>query len=213
MIARSFASMLLICPLAAVVVSCSDAGAVGPVTIKQTCETPDTGVEYPPCPYSDKAELGGVVPNKRFSGRMSGLDSPRETIDFARLYAMRKEGKKFAVFNVAAFWCSPCKEEAKEFQNLLLPKYGPKGVVFFSVILQRQNGDPATDADVDTWMSAYRTTFPVVRDVDGWTGNIFLVSAMPFIMIINLETMKVEQRVVGAQLQTITAKLDSLLGG
>jgi hypothetical protein len=53
----------------------------------------------------------------------------------------------------------------------------------------------------------------VVRDVDGWTGNIFLVSSMPFNMIINLETMTVEQRVVGAQLQTITAKLDSLLGG
>src|SRR5262245_46373233 len=125
--------LLLLIPLAA---ACSDAGAQGPVTVKQTCETPDTGVEYPPCPYSNTAELGGTLPNKKFVGRMGGIDTTREDIDFARLYAMRNEGKKYAVFNVAAFWCSPCKEEAKEFQNSLLPEYGPKGVVFFSVILQ-----------------------------------------------------------------------------
>jgi hypothetical protein len=202
------APLLIVMPLA---LSCSDAGAVGPVTLKQTCETPDTGVDYPACPYSNPAELGGVLANKKFIGRMSGLGSPREEIDFARLHALRKEGKKFVVFNVAAFWCSPCKEEAKEFQNSLLPKYGPKGVVFFSVILQDKDGKPTTDAHVDTWISAYLSTFPVVRDVEGWTGNIFNVSSMPFNMIINLETMQVEHRVVGAQLRSITDKLDQLL--
>lgn len=201
-------------PLVVVLLSaCSDAGRVGPVTVKQTCETPDTGVEYPPCPYSNEAEIGGTLPNKKFVGRMSGSESPREEIDFARLYAMRKEGMKYAVFNVAAFWCSPCKEEAKEFEAILKPKYGPKGVVFFSVVFQNLQGKPATDRDVDTWMNTYNSTFAVVRDVDGWSGTIFNVTSMPFNMIINLETMKVEHRVVGAQLRSITDKLDQLLAG
>ena len=201
---------LMAFPLA---VACSDAGAVGPVTVKVTCETPDTGVEYPPCPYSEPAEIGGTLPNKKFVGRVAGSDAPREDLDFAKLYALRKEGKKFAVFNVAAFWCSPCKEEAKEFQNLLLPKYGPQGVVFFSVVFQNNQGKPATDRDIDTWISTYSCTFPVVRDVEGWAGTIFNVTSMPFNMIINLETMKVEHRVVGAQLRSITDKLDQLLAG
>jgi hypothetical protein len=195
----------------ALAAACSDAGAVGPVTVKQTCETPDTGVEYPPCPYSNEAELGGTLPNKKFIGREAGSDTPRKEIDFAQLHALRKQGMKYAVFNVAAFWCSPCKEEAKEFENILKPKYGPRGVAFFSVILQNFQGKEATDKDVDTWISTYNSTFMVVRDVESWTAKIFNVSSMPFNMIINLETMKVESRVVGAQLKAITDKLDQLL--
>jgi thiol-disulfide isomerase/thioredoxin len=200
--------LLVVVSLAA---ACSDAGAQGPVTVKQTCETPDAGAEYPPCPYSENATLDGVIPNKKFVGRMAGIDSPREDIDFARLYALRKEGKKFLVYNVAAFWCSPCKEEAKEFQNILLPKYGPKGVVFFSVVFEDAARSPATDANIDTWISTFRATFPVVRDVEGWTAKIFNVNSMPFNMIVDLEDMKVKHQVVGAQLQSITDKLDQLL--
>jgi len=190
--------------------ACSDAGAVGPVTIKQTCETPDTGVEYPPCPYSDLAPKGGVVPNKKFLGRMGGIDTPREEIDFARLHALRKQGKKYAIFNVAAWWCSPCKEEAKELQNIVLPKYGPRGAVIVSVILQDARKNPTVDRDVDLWMDNFSSTFTVVRDVEGWTSRIFDANTMPFNMLIDLETMKVEERAVGG-LKPILDKLDALL--
>ncbi len=166
---------------------------------------------YPPAPYG--TNVGQVVENGTFRGRKGGLATPRETFDLASYYAMRTAGKRYLVLNVAAFWCSPCKEEAKEMQSRVVPTYGPKGVAFLTVILEDAARQPATDANVDTWIQTYGLTFPVANDEDGYVTQFFDKSAMPLNMILDLQTMKIVTKVVGADLPRITGDLDRLLGG
>lgn len=166
---------------------------------------------YPPAPFG--TSVGQVVENGTFRGRRAGLDSPRETFDLASYYAMRSAGKRYMILNVAAFWCSPCKEEAKELQGRIVPTYGPKGVAFLTVVLEDAARQPATDANVDTWIRTFALTYPVVNDDDGYVTQFFDKSAMPLNMIIDLQTMKLVTKVVGADLARITGDLDRLLGG
>jgi thiol-disulfide isomerase/thioredoxin len=166
---------------------------------------------YPAAPYG--TEVGQAVENGTFRGRKGGLATPRETFDLASYYAMRAAGKRYLVLNVAAFWCSPCKEEAKEMQSRIVPTYGPKGVAFLTIILEDASRRPATDANVDTWIETYGLTYPVANDDDGYVTQFFDKSAMPLNMIIDLQTMKIVTKVVGADLPRITRDLDRLLGG
>lgn len=187
--------------------SCSDAGARGAVTVKPLADAGETDGGYPAGPYG--VEKGQVLQNASFVGRKGGLDTPRETFD---LESLRTAGARFFVFNVAAFWCSPCKEEAKEFESTIVPKYGPKGVAFLSVILQDAARRPATDANVDTWITTYRITFPTARDPAGFVNTIFNPDTMPLNMIIDLETMKIVEKIIGADIARVNATLDRLLG-
>ncbi len=176
---------------------------------------PDSGTTasgaYPAGPYG--TEVGKVVENGAFRGHKGGLATPRETFDLASYYAMRNEGKRYMVLNVAAFWCSPCKEEAKEMQSRIVPNYGPKGVAFLTIVLEDAARKPATDANVDLWIQTYGLTYPVANDDDGYVTQFFDKSAMPLNMIIDLQTMKIVTKVVGADLPRITGDLDRLLGG
>ncbi|MBI2389867.1 MAG: TlpA family protein disulfide reductase [Deltaproteobacteria bacterium] len=191
-------------------VACSDAGARGPVTLNpKGCAAVDAGAPYPPCPYG--INEGEAIENATFVGRRGGLDTPRENIDLASYHAMRARGSRYLVLNVAAFWCSPCKEEAREMQAHIVPAYAPRGVAFLSVVLQDESRRPATDDKVDTWIRAFRLTFPVVRDPDAYVTRFFDPASMPLNMIIDLETMKIEQKVIGADLRRVTSTLDTLL--
>ncbi len=187
--------------------SCSDDGARGPVTVKPAVDAGETDGGYPAGPYG--VEKGQVLQNASFVGRKGGLDTARETFD---LESLRAGGARFFVFNVAAFWCSPCKEEAKEFQATIVPKYGPKGVAFLSVILQDAARRPATDANVDTWITTYQITFPTARDPAGFVNTIFNPDTMPLNMIIDLKTMKIVEKIIGADIARVNATLDRLLG-
>lgn len=191
------------------IAGCSDAGATGPVTLKQTCVNADAGKPYPSCPYG--IEVGQTAEDATFVGRMAGLDSPRGNVELADFHAMRATGAKLLVLNVAAFWCSPCKEEAKEFQASMVPEYSKKGVAFLSVVLQDAARRPTTDDDIDTWIRAFKITFPVVRDPQGYVARFFDPSTMPLNMVIDLETMKIELKVIGADLPRVKSTLDRLL--
>ena len=197
------------CVIALLTLSCSDAGAVGPVTVKPAADAGNDG-GYPGGPYG--VEKGQVLTNASFVGRKEGIDAPRETFDFESFRAQRSKGVKLMVFNVAAFWCSPCKEEAKEFQATIVPKYAPKGVAFLSIVLQDTARRPTTDAQIDTWITTYRTTFAVARDPGGFVNTLFNPDSMPLNMVIDLETMKIAEKIIGADIPKVTATLDRLLG-
>lgn len=197
-----------VAPLAMLLWSCSDDGARGAVTVKPVVDVGPGDGGYPAGPYG--VERGQVLANASFIGRKTGRESERETFD---LESFRKDATaRYLVLNVAAFWCSPCKEEAKEFQSTIFPEYGPKGVAFLSVVLQDSARRPSTDANVDTWISTYRITFPTARDPVGFVNTIFNPDTMPLNMIIDLKTMKIEEKIIGADIARVTATLDKLLG-
>lgn len=190
--------------------SCSDAGAVGPVTVKPVIDSGANDGGYPGGPYG--VERGQVLTNASFIGRRNGLESPRETFDFEALRAMRASGAKLLVFNVAAFWCSPCKSEAVEFQETVVPKYAPRGVLFLSAVVQDSSRRPTTDTQIDAWISTFHTTFAIARDPGGFVNTLFNPDSMPLNMIVDLETMKIEEKIIGADIPRVTSTLDRLLG-
>ncbi len=204
---RPPALLLCIVPL---LVACSGTSTPARTDAGTTGDGAPSG-DYPPGPYG--TNVGNVVEDASFTGRRTGIDSARETVTLASFHALRSTGKKFLVLNVAAFWCSPCKEEAKEFQAVIVPKYAPKGVAFLSVVLETSSRQPAQDSDVDLWISTYKLTFPVVNDLDGYVTGFFDKNSMPLNMVINLETMKVEKKIIGADLARLQMDLDQLVGG
>ncbi len=199
--------LALALPLAALVLACSS--STTPAQSGACTESGPAG--YPACPYG--TDKGEVVANASFIGRRGGMGTERETIDLASYHAMRASGKKVLVVNVAALWCSPCREEAKEFQKAIVPEYDPKGVAFLSVVLEDSSRKLSTDDDVDTWIKTYALTYPVARDPEGYVTEFFDRNQMPLNMVIDLETMQITAKIVGADIAKVRAEIDRALGG
>jgi thiol-disulfide isomerase/thioredoxin len=157
--------------------------------------------------------VGSIIANYTFTGRPAGLDSPTQTIKFSDWY--NPDGSKpakFLVINVSALWCAYCKEEAGQI-GALKDKYGPKGVVFLTDLAEKLDQSPADQGDVDAWIKTYGLTTAVVNDPDFVFGAFFEKSKMPLNMIIDLKTMTIVLKIVGSDLPSVTAKLDSLTAG
>ena len=89
-------------------------------------------------------DVGQTIANLRFDGRVAGPGSERKTMSLADYHNPSGSKKyKYMLLNVAAIWCNPCKEEAKELTKLF-PTYDAKGVVFLSDVLQNASRQPAT---------------------------------------------------------------------
>lgn len=199
--------LALALPVVALALACSSNTAPTQSGACTSSEAPG----YPACPYG--YDKGAVIENASFIGRKAGIGSPRETFDLASYHALKASGKKVLVINVAALWCSPCREEAKEFQKTIVPEYDPKGVAFLSVVLEDSSRKLSTDDDVDGWIKTYALTYPVARDPDGYVTDFFDRNQMPLNMIVDLETMKITAKIVGADIAKVRAEIDRALGG
>ena len=154
-------------------------------------------------------DVGKIVADHTFNGRPAGIDSERKDISLASYKATHK----LLVLNVAAQWCSPCKEEAKEIQSTVAPKYAGK-VAFVSVVLEDINRAPASDLNIDNWIRAFSiSNFAVVRDDKRWVANFFDPSTMPLNVVIDLATMKILHKQIGGNLGAVEAAIDKNLGG
>jgi peroxiredoxin len=200
--------LALLLPCALSITACSSGGNTSS-TGSGSC-TSVTG-DYPKCPYG--VAEGKVIENAPFVGRRAGISSTRETIDLASYHALRSSGKKVLVLNVAALWCSPCKEEAKEFQDKIVPEYDGKGVAVLSVVLEDAARKLSTDEDVDNWIKTFGLTYPVARDPDGFVTEFFDKNQMPLNMVIDLTTMKITAKIVGADLAKVRSEIDKALAG
>lgn len=197
----------------------SSACSSDPTPARVDSGTADTGSsetsagDYPAAPYG--TDVGTVIENHTFPySRPAGLSSASGPVSLKDYYAMRTSGKRFLVLNVAAFWCSPCKEEAKSLQIDVVPKYKPKGVEFLSVVLQTGDRSPTGPMDIDTWITTFGIDqFAVADDPDGFVTKFFDPNLMPLNMIIDLSTMKIVNKTIGANLTEVQSQLDKLLGG
>jgi thiol-disulfide isomerase/thioredoxin len=182
-------------------------------TVKDSGADGACATTYPPGPYG--TTVGSVVEDHTFTGRRNGANStgPYDQISLADFYAMRNQGKKLLVLNVAAFWCAPCREEAKLLVDPIAPKYEPKGVAFLSIVLEKLDRTPTEPTDIDTWIKTYHMTFAVADDPDGYVTRFFMKDSMPLNMVIDLESMKIVSQTIGAHLEDVQAVLDAHLGG
>ncbi|MBK7400583.1 MAG: TlpA family protein disulfide reductase [Myxococcales bacterium] len=168
-----------------------------------------SGCSSDPAPtgtLKDGYEVGNRLENHTFTGRKAG-----ETAHVPFALADFKATHQLLVLNVAAGWCSPCKEEAKEIQNTIAPKYAGK-VAFVSIMLEDSARNPATVDNVDNWIKAYSiTSYAVARDPDRWVAKFFDPNNMPLNVVVDLSTMKILSKVIGADLLRVQADIDKNL--
>jgi thiol-disulfide isomerase/thioredoxin len=209
LLARSLVFALVLSPLA-----CSSNDAGGGATDDggtNSGKCRSSGVTYPSGPCG--SEVGMVIPNFAFEGRLEGASSAWGPISLAANYhdPDGTKGNRYLVVNVSALWCVYCKEEAAQLSSLKT-KYGPKGVRFLTDLTEKLDGSPADQADVDAWISVYKLDTAVVNDPTFVFGTFFEKAKMPLNMIIDLKTMKIAKKIVGADLPAVTAELDRLTG-
>jgi len=171
---------------------------------------PQAGASYPAtgCGYN----LGDVVDDYSWTGRLAGISSPVTTLNLHDYY--NPDGSKqyrYMLITVSAFWCQACKDEAPQLAGVQT-KYGPKGVFVMTDIAQKIDQSLADQGDVDAWINAYKMTTAVVTDSDFVLSAFFKPSQMPLDLIIDLKTMKIVQKAIGAALPSMTAYLDSVTG-
>jgi thiol-disulfide isomerase/thioredoxin len=199
----------LVLGAAALVAACSsasDGGAAVP------CR-PNGGTEaYPLSDNTCGTESGEVLANYSFTGRLAGPTSAQQSIKMSDYYDPDgKKGLSLMVINVSAFWCQFCKEEAPQLATLDA-QYKAKGVVWLTVVEQDANRAPATDANVDAWISAYKLVTPAVSDPQQTLSGFFNPDLMPLNMIVDLKTMKIVKKITGSGLPQVQAELAARVG-
>ncbi|MBN2266348.1 MAG: TlpA family protein disulfide reductase, partial [Candidatus Aminicenantes bacterium] len=71
---------------------------------------------------------------------------------------------KVVLIDFSTMWCSYCRGEAVELQQLYL-KYRKRGFVVLNVLAQNYATNPIRPSDCKTWADAYKITFPVLADL------------------------------------------------
>ena len=169
------------------------------------------GIDYPAtlCGY----DVGQVIPNFSFQGRMAGIDSPVTIVHLADFYDPRGErGLRFLLINATTLWCPYCKPELTRLPSMNAD-YGPRGVRFLTLLLERLDGSSAAQDDVDALIRTYSLTTTVTNDPEEVTTLFFDKSSMPLNLLVDLRTMKIVRKIVGAGAETVRATLDGALGG
>jgi thiol-disulfide isomerase/thioredoxin len=176
-----------------------------------TCRPPPGGTEPYPAETGCGTEPGQTLANYSFQGRASGISSPRGTIKFSDYYDPTGTKYTYLVINVSAIWCTYCKQEAPQLAQMN-QTYGPHGVVFLTVVEQDASRAPATDADVDNWITAYGLVTPAVSDPNQVMTSFFNPDLMPLNMIIDAKTMQIVKKITGSGLPQVQAELNTRLG-
>jgi len=181
-------------------------------TCEKACKLADKTPGYPTCGCG--TGVGDVIDDYEFVGKdasKGGVSAPRQTVRLGEFFDPDgKKGNRFLVLSVSALWCVACKNEATLLPTLHA-KYGPKGVIFMSDVMQSGSPKPSSDADIDAWIKTYRLDTWVVRDDLQVLASFFDPASMPLNMIVDLKTMKIVKLFIGASIEKIEAELDSRL--
>jgi thiol-disulfide isomerase/thioredoxin len=205
---RSVTAAMAMVAMGAAAMACSSGGGT-PATGGATCQPNGGTAAYPSGGCG--TEQGDTIANLSFSGRPQGGTSARTTIQFSDYYNPTGDTTKarYLVIDVSALWCTYCKDEAPQLATLK-QKYGTS-VVFFTDLAQNEMSAPATDADVDAWITAYKLVTPIATDPMFQLGAYFDPTSMPLNMIVDLKTMKIVTKITGSGLPQVQSELDTLL--
>jgi len=156
---------------------------------------------YPPPPYG-KA-VGGIIEDHNFLNPTD--NSVTKLSDY-----YQKPGLKYLLVNASAGWCSACKQEAVEL-NDIFAQYKHDGFDIMYTLFEDWNGGPPDKTFYDGWMSQYGGDYTVVLDTGFEMGVYFNVEATPMNMLIDLQTMEIVWLETGYNSMGLKAKLDELL--
>ncbi|MCB9558572.1 MAG: TlpA family protein disulfide reductase [Deltaproteobacteria bacterium] len=111
---------------------------------------------------------------------------------------------------VAAGWCAPCLKEAKEVVQKIQDGSFDARVGLLSILVEDKDHLPVSEAFVrDLWVKETGVSYPVALDPNFQMGAYFTKSSMPFNMLIDLRTMKIQHRQVGNQTAEIWRQIEA----
>jgi hypothetical protein len=172
----------------------------------------DGGVAYPG-PYG--VGIGSVIPNFQFMGfsRASTQKATLEVVQLADFYNPTTHGvfplgsaygpagtelPRALLIDRSAVWCSPCNDEAK---NTLPPKrlqYAPLGGEFLVALDDGPaQGTPATQTDLNRWVTKYNIDYPAVLNPNQVLSAIVGTDAYPGQIIVRTRDMKIVTWIAG----------------
>lgn len=179
--------------------------ATKPMECLQNCSKAEC---YPTSNIGTKARAsvsGNRMPNFRFWGRVN-LDPSTKTASSGDLAPIQLSdfydpmGTKFRVLRlvVAARWCGPCNQEADYIvQNQIPEALAAQGGFFLQLLLDGlSGGDPATKADLDTWISAtpsygHSLNFSAALDGDSKMEAFWQSNGIPENIMIDARSMEI----------------------
>jgi hypothetical protein len=177
---------------------------------------------YPEGPFGD--EVGSIIRNYQFRGfarpqdgnfagqviSMSDFYNPTGAEMHAAdsIYGEKPKPKAMMVI-IAAGWCGPCQQEAK---NILPGEYAEfaPGAEFLTIMAEDASYNEPNLKDIENWSTKYKAQWPSV--VDGQFKFFALAAepAFPANILIDTRTMTIVDRVAGAD-PAIFTKLQQLL--
>lgn len=137
-------------------------------------------------------KIGDEVP--RFSGK-NAAGKELSLMDVC-------EGKKYILIDFWASWCKPCRREIPNLQNIY-EKHKDKGFEILSVSI---------DADEAPWLKAvdfHSLQWPNLRDADKSIANLYKVSAVPTMYLVDADGRLVGENLRGEMLSEFVDKLFS----
>ncbi len=135
--------------------------------------------------------------------------SLEQQVAFDMLYC---SGFKYAFLDISAVWCPHCNDEAKQLpgwngsgysfnaqaQTGYAVKWLAEGGIILSVLEQGADpNNPATQADLDNWVTQYHVNYPMAIDPQENLVSGVGLQAWPANIIIDLASMKVVEAVFG----------------
>jgi AhpC/TSA family len=156
--------------------------------------------EYPSGPYG--AQEGDTLVNACFQGyrdpsRVSHEQSSLETIAFSDYYdPTGSKGYALLLINTAAIWCSACRTE-HEGLSAKNDEYSPRGLRIVSTLFQDAAHDPATLANLNTWVTTFSSDYTMALDPTYQFGAYAPAASAPLNLVVNARSMQIEKVLLG----------------
>ena len=104
---------------------------------------------------------------------------------------------------VSAGWCGPCIQEIRELGKIIDSGGIDERVAFVDILFENDDHKPATEDFAKKWADTLGLKFPLLLDPTFQMGAYFDRQAVPFNMLVDLDTMQVYFSITGAAFATL----------
>jgi len=181
-----------------------DKGLVGEGQGPVGKETNPDGVAYPTTNIGTKASThssktgkvgapGNVMKNFKFYGFPKGDKSQGlQQVSLADYFDPQTKNYRLIHIQAAAVWCGPCNAEAKA-AGTLAGELKTKKVAWLTALVESaKQGAPATQSDLDKWLTAYPSDYGHVLDPNNANFGVFFdAAAIPWNADLDARTMEI----------------------
>lgn len=182
--------------------------------------TPCDGGGYPCGPYG--GSTGDVAADATFSAYADRqhlcTDNTAMKMDISAMRPVSLSGwhrgdaacpdkrRRLLWLSVSAGWCGACTNEVSKLQGWYAGgRLDPRVAVMDVVLETKTKGQAADAAFLETWVKAYKLTFPVALDTAAATKAYFSSNDLPATLLVDLQTMKIIYKATGSQAELVEA--------